>query len=514
MKHLLSILLLCSAFQLRALDYVTWTMTVTNGSVTNDAYYINGSARIGATNRTSTTWSTNSSVNWTTTNIFSQFGGWPIAGILISNVNTNVLIFKGVELVMTASNFATLTASTQAIASPRWTPLYPFSAMPSGLRVTNGNETVNGVNNATNEVNAYAPSMLLFPSLTNRQTIGNKIHTNSLFRGGTNDGVLITNTPAGYFTNFYAQVINPDGSTSLLTGTISGGKFIGTSGTNMPWLNATNANIGTARIDTLTVWTALTATNFSSPGSGTSSLQLGNTSASGEYSISIGVSAQATNSYTVAVGYDARALGVGSTAIGFESAATTFQTTALGSGAGATAAFASAFGQIAAANHSNSTAIGYAATTTTTNQVRLGTASEHVSIPGEIRSVIIKDQALTGTNRFDAAISRSRTNITSVANGANDIDPGLANNIKLSGPTASFSIDKVDGGWDGREIRFQHSGSYTLTIVNNSGAGVLGDAAKILTGTGGDVTLTNNPKSFILVYDSEATRWVLDWKSN
>lgn len=113
----------------------------------------------------------------------------------------------------------------------------------------------------------------------------------------------------------------------------------------------------------------------------------------------------------------------------------------------------------------------------------------------------------TGTNRFDSAVAFSRTNITTLANGVNLIDPGYMTTIYVSGPSAAYSIDKIQRGWNGRRIRIWKKDSFTLTIANESGSGGGTDADRALTGTGGNISITNNPGYVDFDYDSAASRW-------
>lgn len=126
----------------------------------------------------------------------------------------------------------------------------------------------------------------------------------------------------------------------------------------------------------------------------------------------------------------------------------------------------------------------------------------------------VKDLNTTGTNKFDLSISFTATNITSLANGANLIDPGLKTFIRVSGPTLAYSLDKIQRGYDGRFIRVHKNDSLTFTVVNKSGSGGGAEADKIETGTGGTITITNNPGVADFTYDATLGHWVLGYHSN
>lgn len=120
----------------------------------------------------------------------------------------------------------------------------------------------------------------------------------------------------------------------------------------------------------------------------------------------------------------------------------------------------------------------------------------------------------TGTNRFDLAVSFSATNITSLANGVNLVDPGLKTTLRVSGPTAAYSIDKITRGYDERFLRIRKNDSYTLTIANESGSGGGAATDRVVTGTGANITITNNPGVAEFSYDATLGRWVLGYHSN
>lgn len=122
--------------------------------------------------------------------------------------------------------------------------------------------------------------------------------------------------------------------------------------------------------------------------------------------------------------------------------------------------------------------------------------------------------ARAGTNVLDGALSFQRKNNTSIAAGNNaalDLSTNLF--IKLSGTASAFTINGAAGGWDGRWVILQNTNGNIMTIANNSGVDPTA-ANRILTGTGADITVTNNPGFVELLYDSEAARWGVKSKSN
>lgn len=387
-----------------------------------------------------------------------------------------------------------------------------------------------------NRVIASAPAMLNFlganfdvASYTNKNLIGGTNRPADFL--ATNGGMRNTWSSNQVATNLTGSATNLTGlngtnfGTRTTNGTWDGGTFLGRIAaalavlvdsvltnntiTNAAWLDA---RAGVLRNFFGSNWVihSLTVTNFSSPGTGITSFQVGDSAnAAGLEAQSIGTFSEALGADSLAVGQAASAQTDFDIAIGNGAVAAGDGAISIGSGATATGQYGVSIGIASTASGDMSTALGQSATATAAHQIAIGTSTEYVSIPGEIRDVKQTNVWSTGTNRFDGAVSYSRTNITSLANGANDLDPGLRKYLKVSGPTAAYSIDKIDKGWDGRELIIQKADAYELTIPNNSGAGVLPDACKILTPNGATLTNSSSRGTIRLIYDSAASRWVV-----
>lgn len=92
-----------------------------------------------------------------------------------------------------------------------------------------------------------------------------------------------------------------------------------------------------------------------------------------------------------------------------------------------------------------------------------------------------------------------------LANGANNnVAPGYETHIRITGPTGAFSTTGFSGGEKGRLLLIANTVAQDWTLSNESGSST--DTNRIITGTGGDVTLTG-VSAAVLVYDATSARW-------
>ena len=255
--------------------------------------------------------------------------------------------------------------------------------------------------------------------------------------------------------------------------------------------------------------------SFSSPGTGNNSLQLG-------------VNAQAIGQSSAAIGNGSVASAFHALAVGNSSAATVDQATAIGQRANALDTNTTALGAqtTVSAGHTNSTAVGFGATTTGPNQVMIGYAggggipaisaviNNYLQVLGGLTVANgITNLFLTGTNYFPAGsdISFGRFPVTSLANGNNAAVPvGTNVFIEVSGPSGAFTINGINGqpNRDGKQIIIKNATGQTMTIANQSGTDPTA-ANRILTGLSADEAFTNNPGMVTLIYDGNASRWLI-----
>jgi hypothetical protein len=94
-----------------------------------------------------------------------------------------------------------------------------------------------------------------------------------------------------------------------------------------------------------------------------------------------------------------------------------------------------------------------------------------------------------------------------LANGANAnvALPNVARWLRLTGPSAGFSISGFQGGYEGKQLIIFNDAGQTLTLTNNATSTA---ANRLLTLTGGDVTIPD--QSLIeFIYSVDEQRWLL-----
>lgn len=492
MRKILSILFLCfAANAFAASEYITATMTITNSTLTNSVYYLNGNERLGSSNRTATTWVTNASPMYTATNIFSQLGTWPVSGVIVSNLNTNVLTFKGFGLTLVASNltgasysnFCELTFTTNTIATNTYALIVPPTALPASARASNGSYVVSYVNFATNAVDTNAAALTNYISIgPQAQEASNKIWNASRFVNGSVSNSILTNIGRANITNLASTNIYAHSNYTAMM-TVGGGASI---------------------------------TNLSSPGSGLASEKLGAGSvASGDLSIAFGNSATATNENSLAIGVATLVGGRNAIGIGYNAVVPTEGTNgvAIGVEAAVSSVGGIAIGEsaVVAANHTNSVAIGAGSVTTGTNQIVLGGSSHHVTVAGEFRGVRLTNVVTRGTNVINARVDFTSRANTSLVDGYNTaIVLGSNVYVKLSGPSGAYTNTGFAAELDGsfHIVEFDNPAN-NFTILDNTTANGEVAANRIRTTTGGLLNFTNNPVILPFIYNATDSKWKL-----
>lgn len=486
MKRLFLILALLACIHASAVEQVEGFITITNGPVTGDAIIINGVTRTWTNAHSSTTVLTNLvplSVNTSATNLYFNLSAYTIAApqpVVIHSATNKLRIVFDVGQSVTLSQVGTwaeITYTTNTITTA-YAVRVPITIEATTNRTNIASLLVSALQHSTNAIAYHWVVGSQFAGLTNNNAFTG---TNSMADGGWNRPRL---------TNVVA-----------LSGVV-------TALTNGYWTNAV--------MDKPTATNMTVYGGFSVPGSGNGSLNIGDAAlASGADSISFGNLSSASDRDDIAIGNLASASGGSSFAAGTGASTVGTNTVAFGAYAIALAPGSMSLGAYVdvATGHTNS--IGIGADTTETNQIMIGAATHKVRVPGVLQ--VTGTQASTifdGTNKFNMSVGFTRTNNTTLANGPNLVDPGLKTYIRVSGPSAAYSIDKISGGWDGRFIRIQKNDSYTLTIPNESGSGGGTDADRARTGTGATVTITNNPAVVEFTYDIDLARWVLGYHSN
>ncbi len=514
MKNFLLAFALLLGLSANAGQIIRLTVTVTNApTVTGQTLTVNGVTRTFSNATASAYFLTNGSIGGSASNLWSQVTAYPYTGPRLnlerSGTNAIVLIapLNGALSASASSGWASLVLSTNTTIDPEMV-MVPFTSYSVQSDATNhASYLVQGISDkSTSAVAMTATAMTNFVGRTNQQTLGQKFITNSTF-------------------------LSP-----ITTNLVNYGEALHSPGTN--FANSFQAGFGAQATNNLSSAVGVLAKAY-----GLTSTANGNAAtASGEGSLAEGVGATAS-------GYGASAVGAGSIASGYQS---------------------SAWGTLATATHTNSSAAGFGSTTTEPDQFMIGTSTVRAwahklvvdtsalitngSIWGgavtNISAAIVSatvtnlyansanisalsftnsatgtnltinglnatNSVFRGTNIVSGDLSFARLHNTSLANGAPNaaIVTGTNALLKISGPTANYSVDGFAGGREGRILFVEKNDSYTLTIEHDSG----GDPTagnRIYTGTGADVTLTNNPGTFILVYSTSLSRWVLFSKSN
>lgn len=521
MKTIFSILMLLGVLTAGAADRITATIAVTNAPIGNtNTLTINANVRTftnTVTGSPGTLIQETNSIPWSATNILNQLTDYRISQFhfLGQSQSTNVTVVGAVGEALTvtlAGGWGFVTYSTQTVSSPTFIVRVPLTVEQTSNRTHIASLLVQGQSdNSTNSfaTNAVAMTNYLTRGASPQQYVVGPMQFNGTLRGASQ--VALTNGFTSAVTNINSVSSNHINYGNAIRSEGSGGNSLQV-GSNAVASGPLSLAIGNGSIASSNSATAIGVGAVSTNGggialgtsartTGASATALGESAVAGASAVSVGNAATADGG-SIAIGQDATSLSV-------------LQGTAVGNNSQVTANYGVALGYLANSGHSNSVAMGANSATTTTNQIRLGTASETVSVPGVLEvSGTQTNTIFSGTNKFQLAVSFTATNITSLANGANDVDPGFKTYLRVSGPTAAYSIDKIDRGYDGRILIIQKTDSYTMTVINSSGAGVLGDEAKILTGTGGTLTITNNPGFVQLIYDATASRWGVINKSN
>jgi hypothetical protein len=478
---------------------VTVIVSVTNSTVGNtNTFTLNGSTRI-FTNDVSSSLGTliqeTNSVPYATTNFLNHVTTYTFSsGHILSQSASNVVRIGGlVDQAMVASiagNWGFVTYSTQTVSTPTFLVRMPI--------------TVEAPTNQTN-IATYIGQALdkSTYSLATNAPIG----SNYLNKGSAIEGTQRVLGPV---------LFNQVGGTN--TG-LTNGVIIGARGTNLTGLHGTVFQLtnGSYIAPTLVYPVATNLTNYglaiSSPGQGTSSEQFGS-------------GATATTNSATAVGRLATAQGIRSSAFGASASAGADDTVAIGSAAGVDGLSPNgvaigvnaevsqstngiAIGKDAFVAHTDSVAIGATAQSTDTNQVSIGSSTATVLISGRVTiSGSQSNTMFTGTNTLNGDLALTTRAVTSLANGNNaGVVLGTNVNVRLSGASGAHTNCGFAATRDGdfKILRFANPGGMCV-IANQSGVEPTA-ANRIVTGTGGELIMTNTPAYLPIIYNGTDSRW-------
>jgi hypothetical protein len=515
MKNLILILTLLCAISATAAQRITATITVTNRAVTGDTLTVNASARYWTNANSSGTILTNLvGKNETATNLYNQIASYPYSGpVTLRYSTTNVILLTaqldGTLAVSVAGTWATVSLSTQS-GPQTYTALWPLENMAGATNRTNqGSSFVKGLSDySTNAfaTNSTALSNHITKGASPQQQVASPMHFAGLVRAGA--GVALTNGFTSALTNINSVSSNHINFGNAIRSEGIGGNSLQV-GSNALAVGSLSIAIGNGALASNTTTMAL---GIAAKATNSYAMAVGNDSISGGTdSLAVGRGAQAYGSGAQAIGQGAYAQGDNSLAIQAE--VTGSGSISIGAGSGVSATNATALGTGSTVTHNDSTSIGKNATSTTTNQIRLGTSSDTISAPGIYDSPVTTNATLRGTNIINGRVDFTSRANTSLANGNNaGVVLGTNVYVRMSGPSASYTINgiaaEVDGSWHIAEFANPVN---SLIIADNSGTDPAA-ANRIRTGTGADVTFTNNPVVLQFIYNASDARWkIVNW---
>ncbi len=534
MRKLFTILFLLAFIGLasaQSTNRITVQITVTNATTNGFAFILNGDQRTVTNTPPSASWfRTNHTIAGSASNLYNNIVANPFTRARVYGYTngSNVIYMRGdLGVAMSASalsNWIHVSYSTQVFSAGLVDVRVPMATEQPNQATNIASLLVTGISDystntfATNAT-ALANHISVGPSV---QVLLNDVLTNGHVTGGAVSNLYMTNISRANISLLVATNYN------LLGGTVSNATL-----TNVAWLNGTLGGLTNGRIQNAFITNSpavqttnltafggylsnmivhsLIATNFDAPGAGVGSLVIGeNTTAIGQYAIAIGDESEATNAQSIAIGYDASSVGIAGLAFGSGASAAGPYSVAVGNDAVGLYHSGIAIGFSAQANHSNSIAIGYTAVTTTTNEVVLGTASERVSIPGQLWNVTQTNSTFRGTNIWNGDLAFTPRVNTGLANGYNSgVILGSNVYIRLSGPSGAYTNVGFAGGRSGLFYIVQADNpGLSHTILNDSGLEATA-ANRILTGTGALVNMTNQPAIYTLIYDEAVSRYRL-----
>lgn len=541
-KWLFVFLWLAGTLTLPAADLITASITLTNFPVGHSTITVQGSPRTW-TNDVSSSPGTliqqTNSAPWSATNLLNHLTRYPAAvGHYLAMGNPTNVIIRGtvgeVMAVTASAGWAVITYSTQAVTTA-YVVREPYTVEPPNQQTNIGSWLAKHLTLSTNPIDGvrgtnlaglhgtvnkftggwYTNSALDKPWVTNGVADGTRgtnltaLHgATYLLSGGTYADYVGTN---GVYTNI--AWINGNVGGTLTGGTYDGGRITNAVGIHGAVTKLTGGYYTNATLD------RATATNFvnrgnaiSSPGTATESEQFGTAArADGQFTLSIGRNALASNLVATAIGNFAVATNENALAVGFEALGAKTNSIAIGRTAQSWAQQGVAIGTDASVNpgHDNSVAIGNKASTTGPGQMVLGALGfvDVVSVPGRMEAGSLTNAAFTGTNNALSAWAWREKTISTLAVGNNVLDPGFDSVfIRLaSGPTNTFAIHSIQKGWNGRTLYVWNDTGQQLSYAHESGFDPT-NVNRIVTRSLADVATGTNA-IIMFIYSAVAQRW-------
>lgn len=525
MRTLLKLAFLLAALPSFGASQITATITVTNNPLTGDYFTVNGTyTRTYAAARTATTINTGATLYNATTNLWLQIGSYPIAGItpyLTSSNKVSLIALPGSSLSITlATNWGTVSYSTTAVTTAQIVRV-PMSVEPTSERTNIASQLARDLE--ASSPTAFSTGTTLLGNYVDKSTAQVLTGAKTLLSVTTSNLVNVGSAVSSVGTGTESEQFGTGARATNLQSLAVGKSALAGS---VYSIAIGNSAIAITKDGAAAIGNGATATGEDALAVGSAS------SASGTNATAIGNGAQASATSSTAVGADALASGSTSVSLGAGSESSS-SGIAIGPTSVATAAKAIAIGSSASVTYQNSIAIGYGVAPTASNQVVIGDSSQLVSVSGRISATSVTNATYYGTvgslsggliyggtvsnetitasvitNSTATGIAFPESLHTTLANGANSgvVFTNVFNRID-AGPTGAFSIAGVSGGSNGRYLIIYNATGQNMTLSHQSGTEATA-SNRIITMTGADVVTTGNG-SAVLIYDSNASRWIL-----
>lgn len=202
MKSLVALTALLCALSAHAATYGSYTVTFTNTTANGDSVTVSGStARFTNAPLNSTAWIQLGDSNVSATNFLTWLGRNK-SSLTFSLSSSNVVTLSGIGLTATISGpFGEI--ATNNVTSTNAIALIPWDNHFATNRTNNADEFIYGLNKyvLTNAFSQTAQAMTNFVNRTNAQAVTHKVFGLSHFSGGAVSNAVLTNIPLLHATN-------------------------------------------------------------------------------------------------------------------------------------------------------------------------------------------------------------------------------------------------------------------------------------------------------------------------
>src|SRR6266568_1986528 len=503
----LSVLSVCScsipAFAITTSTQIVASVTVTNlTGITNGATFtVNGASRTWTNDPTvnPALWiATTNTTAYATTNLLINYQRYAAAGPIFARTNggsaTSFQLVSAPNVALSvapSAGYAAISYLTNIFTNQQ-PVLVPLPATPDLISRTNqASGLVEGIElYATNAWTMFALALNNYVSTTNAQTLGNKFITNSTLSNPSLTNAFLTNAALGNL----AKAAGPYCTAIGNSASAGAGGIMANYAIAIGYGALANADFSIAL-------------GPNTETSGTNSISIGSAGADGWNSISIGSGAYTSYSNSVALGKGATTSAANQIRLG--TVAETVQV--LGTLIASTAVLTNATLGIANATVTNfnvlagsltNVTLGVLNATFTNLNILSGTSSNTTQ-----QFLTLTNALHAGTNNFSGDLSFQMYSLTTLANGNNIAVPGTNVWIKITGPTAAFTINGVANGRSGRLLVLWNDTGQPMTLAHESGVDPT-PANRLRVTSGADLALATNAIAW-LMYDDARARWIV-----